>query len=123
MLDALELLVEGLAVSRDLAQVALYAHELLSSSVLRVLDDALRKSHLACQLECERIARKSHLQLEERRYVLHVEHHRSVHDSRVGRGVKLEVCVVGRDDSVCASLVKLAQNRLRDCSAGCRLGS
>ena len=81
MLDALEPLVDGPAVPRDLAQVALDADKLLAGSGLRILDDVLRQPGLPGQFKGERVARQPHLQLEERSDVLHVEHHRTVDHS------------------------------------------
>ena len=81
VLDALEPLIDGPAVPRDLAQIALDADKLLAGPGLRILDDILRQSGLPRQLEGERVARQPHLQLEERSDVLHVEHHRAVDHS------------------------------------------
>ena len=87
MLDALEFLVQSLSVARNLAEVSLDSHELLSGAGLCILDDVFRKSHLAGQLEGKRVARQTHLQLEKRCNVLYVEHHRSVQHSGLRRSV------------------------------------
>ena len=123
MLDALELLVESLAVACDLAEVPLDAHEFFSGPAFCILDDGLGKSHLAREFKGERVARQSHLEFEHRRDVLHVEHHRSVHHSCICRCVQFEVCIVGGDDSVCAALVQVAQDRFGNGASGCRLGT
>ena len=108
-----KLLVQSLSVACNLAKVSLDAHELFSRPVLGILDYSLRHAHLARKLECERIAGKSHLQLEHRRDVLHVEHHRSVHHPRVSRCVKLQIGIVRRNDSIHSAVVEFAQDGFR----------
>ena len=84
MAYALKLLVQCLSVSSNLAKVAFDAHKLLSRTVFRILYDGFRKPHLARKFECKRIARQTHLQLEKRGDILHVEHHCAVHDACIG---------------------------------------
>ena len=109
VLYPLQLLVQGPAVAHDPAQVSLHSHELLSGPVLGILHDVLGKSHLAGQLECERVARHSDVQLEQRLDLGRVELHCAVDDTSLGsRSVELEVRVVRRDDSVDPSVIHLA---------------
>ena len=123
MSDPFQLLVEGPAVAGDLPEVPLYSHEFFSSPVLGVLYDCFRQSHLARKFECERISRQPHLKLEQRRDVLYIEHHRSVHHTCLSRCIELQVRVVGGYDSVCASLVQFAEYGLCDGSTCRRFGS
>ena len=81
--DPFKLLVESLAVTGNLAEVSLDAYELFSGPAFRVLDYVFRQPHLSCQFKCERVSRQSHLKLEHRRNVLHVEHHRAIHYTRL----------------------------------------
>ena len=85
MLDPFELLVQCLSVPGYLAQIPFDAYELLAGTRLGILYDRFRHAHLAGQLECEGVARQSHLQLEHRSDVLYVKHHRSVDHSCVCR--------------------------------------
>ena len=123
MLYTFQLLVQHLAVAGYLAQVAFNAYEFLSRACFCVLDYSFRHAHLPCQFECERVAGESHFKLEHRCDVLYVEHHCSVDDAGFGRCVKLEVCIVGGYDAVCASFIKLAEYGFSDGSSGGRFCS
>ena len=115
-----ELLIQSLAIACNLAQVALNPHELLTCPVLGILHNVFRQSHLPGKLEGKGVARQSHLQPEHRSYVLDIEHHCAVHDSRVSGSIELEVGIVSGDDPVSAPFVQFAEDGLGDCSAGSR---
>ena len=124
VLDLLELIFESLAVTDNLTKVSLDVHELFSGTVFRILDDVLRKTHLPCQFECERVARKTDFKGEQRLDPCRIELHRSVDDSGLGPGsVELEVGVVGGDDSVDPFSVQFAENRFGDGPSRGRLGA
>ncbi len=123
VLYALELFVESLPVAGYLAQIPLDSDELFTGTGLSIFYYSLRQPHLACKLKCERVARQSHFKFEHRSDILHIEHHGPVCDSGVSRSIQFQVCIVGRDDSIYASLVELSEYRFRNRSSRSRLST
>ena len=117
--DVLELLVQGPAVAGYLAQVAFNAHEFFSRAGFGILDHRFRQPHLACQFECEGIAREADFQLEQGHDVLGVELHGSVDDACFGPGgIQFQVGVVGGNNPIYPAFVEFRQDGFGDGAAG-----
>ena len=109
----LELFIQGPPVARNAAQVFLYADIFLPGPHLGILDYRLRNADLARQCESEGASRHAGLELEEGLYLLRIEEHGPVDDGALRRrGVKLEVGVVGRNDTVGAAGLERGEDSL-----------
>ena len=99
-LDAFQLFIQSLAVTGNLAEIALYVHILFPCPGFSILDYGLGHTHLAGQFKGERISREPGLKFEERGYILGIEKHCSVENPVIAGSIEFEIGIVGGNHAI-----------------------
>ena len=121
--DILALVFPIAAVTHNVEQILIHVDVVTTHNFGSLVDNLLRQSRLACDLDGKRTARVSHRQLEQRLHALAVIEHRPV-DHAVGLvGKVLQILVVGGHHAHHLMPVELLKNRLGNGTANLGLGT
>ena len=119
----LSLVLPVTAVTHDVEQVLVHVDVVAAHNLAGLVNDRLRQTRLAGNLNGKRTAGVAHRQLEERLHALAVIEHRAV-DHTVGLVSKmLEVLIMGSHHAHHFVLIELFEYRLSDSTANLRLGA
>ena len=121
LMDALSLVLPVSLVSHDVLQVLVALDVLGTDDVGSLLDDFLRQSYLAGDLDGKRRTGATDGELEECLHLVAVIEHCSVCHALMTVGEVLQVLVVGGDDTVCPLLAESVEHCLGDGSTDARL--
>ena len=99
-LDAFQLFIQSLAVTGNLAEIALYVHILFPCPGFSILDYGLGHTHLAGQFKGERISWQPGLKFEERGYILGIKKHCPVEHPVVAGSIEFEIGIVGCNHAI-----------------------